>query len=154
MAKKFRRNYLCLNYTDLIPRKSQHLFTLNPALRSQSLKEPMDFLKVEESQKISESCQSFTQYAHVNESEKNNKVSQSPLVQPTEEVILEPKSLHNEYIDQKLRICLSIYKLYIKIKMTKTLINEVLKLIGILRSDIKIPACIDKIVLYLSRNEN
>ncbi|RNA33604.1 enzymatic poly Endonuclease Reverse [Brachionus plicatilis] len=56
MAKKFRRNYLCLNSTDLIPRKSQHLLTLNPAFGSPSFKEPMDFLKVVESQKISESC--------------------------------------------------------------------------------------------------
>ncbi|RNA08435.1 hypothetical protein BpHYR1_026533, partial [Brachionus plicatilis] len=37
--------------------------------------------------------------------------------------------------------------------MTKTCINEVIKLIGNLRSDVKIPACIDKIVLYLFRNE-
>ncbi|RNA39110.1 hypothetical protein BpHYR1_007867 [Brachionus plicatilis] len=31
-AKNFLRNYFCLNSIDLIPRKSQQLFTLRPAL--------------------------------------------------------------------------------------------------------------------------
>lgn len=38
--------------------------------------------------------------------------------------------------------------------MTKTCINDVIKLIGFLRSNVKIPACIDRIVSYLSNKGN
>ncbi|CAF1070224.1 unnamed protein product [Brachionus calyciflorus] len=157
MAKNFRRKYLCLDSTEPIPRSSRHLFTArNHNLVNSSLESTQTGLVGSNDQSYALNLETRIDFVDLEFSQLDILVNQD---QESRHNNIDPTSLM-EISDaesnqsQKRKISLALFKLYIKNNMTKTCINDAIKMMRILNLDVKIPFTIDKIIEYLSKESD